>query len=139
VKLAWSVLWRLFVLLLLFSLVIAIASSAVPSLSDPRFLPWKPSIVWGAFASLLMLSLLVRPDGAIHLMWGKKLGLASADWRRISWSAALLFGMLAFLNIVFFLTASNDAWTIFRLSAPIAGLILLSLVVPRICSRNSST
>src|SRR5690606_7528018 len=128
----------LFLLLLLFSIVMSIAMNTITLLSDPRWLPWKPSILWGAFALLLVLSLLVLPDGAIHLLGGKRLGLASGNWRRLSWFAAVLFVVLALLNIILLFTVSDDAWAAFRLSAPFGGILLFSLFGPGIVAPNSN-
>ena len=106
-KLAWSVFWRLFVLLLLLSLVMAIASNGIALLAEPRLFPWKPSLVWGAFASLLVLSLFVFPNGAVHLLWGKsgKGGAFLIGPSNERWDAAMLIRQLSVASFLAF--ASN--------------------------------
>ena len=130
-KLAWAVYWRVFVLLLVFSVLVVLPLKNSAFITEPRFFVWKPPVLWGSFAALLLLAHAVLPNGLVYVLWGRRLNQGLAFWRKLSFAAAALFVCLAVVSVVVAQTVSFQSWANFKTVAPLAGLLLFSLIVPR--------
>lgn len=130
-KLAWAVFWRVLVLLLAFSVLVVLPLRSSAFITDPRFFTWKTSVLWIAFAVIILLAQAALPHGLVHTLWGKRLNQGAVFWRKLSFATAALFVCLAIVSIVLAQVLSFESWLRIRTAAPFAGLLLFVLVIPR--------
>lgn len=129
-KLAWAVLWRVFVLQYLTAVTFLLAARNSPLLYDQSMMIWKPSVLWAMFAVLLLLGQLSLRNGLLYLLWGKQLEQPPVFWRQLSFSVAVLYLVLASLNIVAGKLAPSDLWLYLKTFAPFIALAVFSGTVP---------
>jgi intracellular septation protein len=130
-KFAWPVFWRVFLIQLVFSILIVLPLRHSAFITDPRFFLWKPSLMWAAFAALLVLAQLVFTRGLIGVLWGKRLNQGAPFWRKLSFTIAVMFIGLAVLSIIVGHIASFEFWLKFKTLASPVGLLLFVLLIPR--------
>ena len=129
-RLAWPVFWRVFLLQLAFSMLVVLPLSHSAYITDARFFIWKPSVLWAAFAALLLFAQLVFGRGLINVLWGNRLKQGDAFWRKLSFTAAAMFIGLSVLSIVVAQAVPFEVWVKFKTAAPLVSLMLFVLLVP---------
>jgi intracellular septation protein A len=131
---AWGILWRIFVTLIVHNLVFLVCWMATPLrpyLYDPQFSVWNLSIGYASFACLLFASLACLDRGALFLCFGRVLSDDRSFWRSLTKWAAGFYVVMAALNLLIGKNLSYNAWLGAKTFGPLVALLAFSLVIPR--------
>jgi len=95
--------------------VVLIAGGLTVLLHDPRFLQWKPSVLYAGIAIALAAAQWGWHKNFLKIMLGSQLALPDLIWHRLvaAWVVYALF--MAALNGYMVLFHSYDAWVAFKL------------------------
>ncbi|WP_093556267.1 septation protein IspZ [Pseudoduganella namucuonensis] len=126
VGLAASLFWRVFFLQLLAALPVALSMP-----TSDEFIRLKPTVIYLCLALILVLSMIKRRPGILSLIWGRRLGLAVAAWRKFHWLLFAFYLALAAGNLVLVTTVSASAWVQIKLFVPLIALIAFCVITPR--------
>ena len=132
---AWGILWRVFVTLIVFSLVFLVCWMATPLrpyLYDPQFSVWKLTIGYASFACLLFASLASLDRGALFLCFGRSLSDDRSFWRSLTMWTAWFYIVMAALNILIGKSLSYEAWLRAKTFGPLVALLAFSLISSRV-------
>jgi len=125
-RLGASLFWR--VLLLQFLVTIPVLSF----IGWPNdFIAFKPSVVCCCAAIVLALSVKFAKPGALFFIWGRRLNLGVAAWRRFNWMAAAYYFALATGNFVLALSVPIETWLTVKMFFPLLSLIAFCAMAPR--------
>lgn len=131
---AWGILWRVVVTLIVFNLVFLVCWMATPLrpyLYDPQFAVWKLTIAYTSFACLLFASLAFLDRGALFLCFGRSLSDDRSFWRRLTAWTAGFYVVVAALNVLVGKNLSFEAWLRAKTFGPLVALLAFSLMIPR--------
>lgn len=84
-------------------------------LQDERFIKWKPTVLYGAFAVVLAVALWGYKKNFLQIMLGAQIALPDAVWQRLTAAWVLYCLFMAVLNGVMATMFSTDAWASFKL------------------------
>ena len=84
-------------------------------LQDPIFIMWKPTLINGAFALVLIGGNLFGRQSMLSRLLGSQLSLPEAVWRTLSWYWAGAFTLSAVLNLVVAYNFSEAFWVSYKL------------------------
>lgn len=96
-------------------------------LHDETFIKWKPTVLYGLFAIVLLVSRLAFGRNLIRAMMSKQVVLPAPIWERLNLAWVVFFSALGVLNIVVAYNFSTDAWVDFKLFGTL-GLTLAFVV-----------
>jgi len=96
-------------------------------LHDETFIKWKPTVLYGLFAVVLLVSRLAFGRNLIQAMMSKQVELPAPIWERLNLAWVVFFAALGVLNIVVAYNFSTDAWVDFKLFGTL-GLTLAFVV-----------
>jgi len=91
---------------------------------NEAFIMWKPTVLNGLFAVILIGSHFIGEKTIMHRLLGQVLVLPETIWRRVNISWAIFFIVSALLNIYVAYNYSTDTWVNFKLFG-LLGLTLL--------------
>jgi intracellular septation protein len=97
-------------------------------LRDPTFIKWKPTVLYWAFAGVLLGAELLFARNFIRAMMEGQITLPDAVWARLNLSWGLFFLLMGALNLFVAYNFSESAWVNFKLFGGI-GLMLLFVLV----------
>ncbi|MEY1662200.1 inner membrane-spanning protein YciB [Isoalcanivorax beigongshangi] len=92
-------------------------------LHDDVFIKWRPTVIYGVLATVLLGGLLLRERSLLQRLsermmissLGRVVPLTSGDWRWLNCALIGYFSLLAFLNIYVAYRFSTDFWVNFKL------------------------
>ena len=84
-------------------------------LHDQRFIQWKPTVLYGALATILAIALLVFKRNLLHLMLGAQLQLPTKVWYNLALIWAIYFAAMGALNAFVATYFTLDQWVDFKL------------------------
>jgi intracellular septation protein len=108
--------------------IIAIFGGATLLLQDETFIKWKPSVLYAAFALVLVVGKLIwQRDLLRHVMKG--IELPDRVWGGLTWAWIVFFTFMAVLNwlVAFHLGFSTDTWVTFKVWG-VLGIMLLFVI-----------
>lgn len=82
---------------------------------DETFIKWKPTVLYLAFAAVLLFARLFSGKNLISLVMGGQVALPAAQWAQLNWAWILFFTVMAALNIFVAYSFSTDTWVNFKL------------------------
>jgi intracellular septation protein len=85
---------------------------------------WKPSIIYWVFGLVILVANKFYNKNLIQMSLGSQVDLKKEYWENLSWSTALFFILLGFLNIYIAQNFSEDTWVNFKLFGMTALLFL---------------
>lgn len=88
------------------------------------FIQWKPSIIYWAFAIVLLFSRYITKKNLLSRMLGDKIALPEKIWNHLNLAWSLFFIFLGLLNVYVIYHYSMNAWVNFKLF----GTLILTLV-----------
>lgn len=115
-------------MLLMSGVIITIFGGATLLLKDPKFIEWKPSILYWVFTAGLLGSQLLFNKNPIRNLMGKQISLPDAVWSKLNVAWALLFFALGFLNLYVAFNYSQDTWVNFKLFG-ITGIMFVFIII----------
>lgn len=94
---------------------------------DETFIKWKPTVLYGLFAAVLLGTERVTGRNPMKFVMGKQLALPAPIWQRLTLAWAGFFVAMAALNLFVAYSFSLDAWVDFKLFGTL-GLTLAFVV-----------
>ncbi|MCL2872490.1 MAG: septation protein A [Betaproteobacteria bacterium] len=108
--------------------VIVIFGGLTIALHDETFIKWKPSVLYLAFALVLLAGKLIwRRDLLRYVMKG--IELPDRIWSGLTWAWTIFFAFLAVLNwaVAFHLGLPTETWVTFKVWGILIIILLFSL------------
>ncbi len=104
--------------------IIAVFGGMTLLLQDETFIKWKPTVLYGLFAGVLVVSQQIFGRNLIRSLLGKQFRAPDVVWGRLNlvWSA--FFAAMAVLNLVVAYSVPTDVWVQFK----VFGTLALTLV-----------
>ncbi len=137
IQVAWS--WirhrKIEKMLLISFGIIVVFGSATLLLQDETFIKWKPTVLYWAFAGILLGSELFLGKNLIRAMMGKQMTLPDAVWKKLNLSWCVFFALMGIANLYVALNYSTDAWVNFKLFGGIGLLLAFAIGQALILSR----
>jgi len=103
---------------------------------NPVFIMWKPSIIYWAFGLIILIANKFYNKNLIEMSLGSQVKLKNEYWQNLSYSTALFFISLGFLNIYIAQNYSENTWVNFKLfgmtSLLFLYIILITLYIAKI-------
>lgn len=95
---------------------------------NPVFIMWKPSIIYWAFGLIILIANKFYNKNLIEMSLGSQVKLKNEYWKNLSYSTALFFIFLGFLNIYIAQNYTEDTWVNFKLFG-MTGLLFLYIIL----------
>jgi intracellular septation protein A len=124
----------MFVLLLIFEICVYPFSLLLPH--SPQFIMWKLTIQYGLLGIVLLISGIALKRSLIGLIRPQGLDVLVLIWPRIDMYYAVIFLVLAILNVWFVLFMTAEQWVNFRFFAPYPVLVVYTVVVSLLVSND---
>lgn len=104
--------------------IIVVMGGATLILRDPTFIKWKPTVLYWAFALVLLVSAVFLKKNLIRTMMEEQLDLPEPIWTRLnlSWVGFFIFMGIVNLYVAYHFSESN--WVTFKLFGGIGLMIL---------------
>jgi intracellular septation protein len=110
--------------------VIIVMGGATIYLHDENFIKWKPTILYWAFAAILLFYQTVMGKNLMKSVMGEAMKLPEPIWRQVSWAWITFLTALGFLNLLMaFVIFKGDtsAWVNFKVFGA-TGIFFLFIV-----------
>jgi len=104
--------------------IIVVMGGATLWLRDPTFIKWKPTVLYWAFAAVLLGGEFLFARNLIRAMMERQITLPDAVWARLNLSWGAFFILMGALNLFVAYNFSESAWVNFKLFGGI-GLMLV--------------
>jgi len=108
--------------------IIVVFGGATLLLHDPTFIKWKPTVLYWAFAVVLLGSDLLLKKNLIRAMMQQQLTLPEPVWTRLNLSWAGFFAVMGVINLYVAFNYSENTWVNFKLFGGI-GLMVVFVVI----------
>ena len=95
------------------AVVVLIFGGLTLYLQDETFIKLKPTIVYGAFAGLLIAGLAAKKP-VLAILFGPVFNLTDEGWRKLTVRWAVFFVLMAILNEFVWRNFSTDTWVSFK-------------------------
>jgi len=103
--------------------IIVVMGGATLWLRDPSFIKWKPTVLYWAFAAVLLGAEFLFARNLIRAMMERQITLPDAVWARLNLSWGGFFILMGALNLFVAYNFSESTWVNFKLFGGI-GLML---------------
>ncbi|MEI7970705.1 MAG: septation protein A [Betaproteobacteria bacterium] len=107
--------------------IIVVMGGATLILRDPTFIKWKPTVLYWAFATVLLVSDTVFGRNLIRSMTEGQIVLPDPVWRRLNWSWVGFFALMGVLNLYVAFNFSESAWVRFKLFGGMGLMLVFAL------------
>ena len=107
--------------------IIVVMGGATLLLRDTRFIRWKPTVLYWAFAVVLLVSDLLLKKNLVRTMMQEQMTLPASIWRRLNLSWVGFFVAMGILNLYVAYSFSESVWVKFKLFG-ITGLMVVFVV-----------
>ncbi|MFZ8943175.1 MAG: septation protein A [Methylophilaceae bacterium] len=104
-------------------------------LQDKAFIMWKPSLIYWAFAIILLCSNRFFGKNLIKLAMGAQIQLKDWLWSKLNFFSSLFFVFLGFINLYVAYNFSENTWVNFKLFGLTALLFLFFICLAIYVSR----
>ena len=94
---------------------------------DERFIKWKPTLVYWAFALALLISAIGFGKNLIKAMLGSILSPPDAVWRKLNWAWVAFFIALGALNLFLAEMLSTENWALAKIGFGLITMIFAGL------------
>jgi intracellular septation protein len=95
--------------------IIVVMGGATLWLRDPTFIKWKPTVLYWAFAAVLLGTQALLGRNLIRAMLGQQISLPDPVWTRLNLSWGAFFLAMGALNLYVAYTFSEGTWVNFKL------------------------
>ena len=104
--------------------VISVFGGMTLILHDEGFIKWKPTILYWAFAAVLIGGVLFRRKNLIRILLAGQMDLPDVAWNQLNWAWAGFFAFMGAVNLLVAFNFSTDDWVNFKLFGA-TGLMLV--------------
>jgi intracellular septation protein len=108
--------------------IIVVLGGATLALRDPTFIKWKPTVLYWAFAAVLLGSSVFLKKNLIRTMMQGQLSLPDLIWSRLNLSWVAFFVLMGVVNLYVAYNYSESTWVSFKLFGGI-GLMVVFVVL----------
>ncbi|HEU5435024.1 MAG TPA: septation protein A [Telluria sp.] len=111
--------------------VIVVMGGATIYLHDENFIKWKPTILYWAFAAILLFYLAVMKKNLMKSVMGEAMKLPEPVWRQVAWAWIGFLTALGALNLLMafvIFKGNTSAWVNFKVFGA-TGIFFLFIVV----------
>jgi intracellular septation protein len=108
--------------------IIVVMGGATLLLRDPTFITWKPTVLFWAFAVVLLGADLLLSKNMIRSMMQGQMSLPDVVWTRLNLSWVLFFAVMGVANLYVAYNYSESTWVNFKLFGGI-GLMVVFVVI----------
>ena len=105
-------------------IIIVVMGGATILLRDPTFIKWKPTVLYWAFAGVLLGAAWLFQRNLIRAMMEQQISLPDHVWARLNLSWGAFFLLMGALNLYVAYHFSESTWVNFKLFGGL-GLMLL--------------
>jgi intracellular septation protein len=95
--------------------IIVVMGGATLWLRDPTFIKWKPTVLYWAFAGVLLGAEFLFARNLIRAMMEQQITLPDAVWTRLNLSWGAFFVLMGALNLFVAYNFSESTWVNFKL------------------------
>jgi intracellular septation protein len=95
--------------------IIVVMGGATLWLRDPTFIKWKPTVLYWAFAGVLLGAEFLFARNLIRAMMERQITLPDAVWARLNLSWGAFFILMGALNLFVAYNFSESTWVNFKL------------------------
>jgi intracellular septation protein len=107
--------------------IIVVMGGATLILRDTRFIRWKPTVLYWAFAVVLLASDLLFKKNLVRAMMKEQMALPNSVWTRLNLSWAAFFAVMGVLNLYVAYYFTESVWVKFKLFGTM-GLMVVFIV-----------
>ncbi len=115
--------------------IIVVFGGATLLLQDEVFIKWKPTVLYWAFAVVLVASELLLGKNLIRAMMSGQMTLPDPVWKRVNWSWSAFFTLMGLANLYVAFNFSTDAWVNFKLFGGMGLLLAFAIGQALVLSR----
>ena len=108
--------------------IIVVFGGATLLLHDETFIKWKPTVLYWAFAVVLLGAQWFFNKNFIRVMMEKNIALPELIWSRLNLSWATFFAIMGVVNLYVAFNFSTDTWVNFKLFGSM-GLMILFVIL----------
>jgi intracellular septation protein len=108
--------------------IIVVMGGATLWLRDPTFIKWKPTVLYWAFAAVLLGAEFLFARNLIRAMMERQITLPDVVWTRLNLSWGAFFILMGALNLFVAYNFSENTWVNFKLFGGM-GLMLAFVLV----------
>ncbi|WP_293776138.1 septation protein A [uncultured Oxalicibacterium sp.] len=95
--------------------IIAVFGGATIYFHNETFIKWKPTVLYWAFAAILLFSQMFFNKNIVRAMLEKQMALPEGIWRRVNLAWVAFFLTMGLLNIYVAYTFSTNVWVNFKM------------------------
>lgn len=114
-------------MLIISGVLIVVFGGATLFLKDPKFIQWKPTILYWMFGSGLLVSQFFFNKNPMKALMDKQVSLPESIWGKINIAWATLFILLGCLNLYVAFNFAEDTWVNFKLFG-ITGIMFVFII-----------
>ena len=97
------------------ALLVTVMGGMTLYFQNDAFIKWKPTLLYWAFAAILIGARLFTEKNVIKSMMGKEITLPEPVWNNLNIAWAIFFSALGALNLYIAFNFSIDTWASFKL------------------------
>lgn len=113
------------------ALLVTVMGGMTLYFQNDAFIKWKPTLLYWAFAAILIGARLFTEKNVIKSMMGKEISLPESVWKNLNTAWAIFFTALGALNLYVAFNFSIDTWASFKLFGTM-GLMFAFIIVQSI-------
>lgn len=114
-------------MLIISGVLIVVFGGATLFLKDPKFIQWKPTILYWLFSVGLLVSQYFFNKNPMKALMEKQVSLPETIWTKLNVAWAALFLVLGFLNLYVAFNYPEDTWVNFKLFG-ITGIMFVFII-----------
>lgn len=115
--------------------IIVVMGGATLLLRDKRFIMWKPTVLYWAFAVVLLGADRILKKNVIRSMMQAQMSLPELVWTRLNLSWVAFFAVMGAVNLYVAYNYSENAWVNFKLFGSIGLMVVFVLIQGLMLSR----
>jgi intracellular septation protein len=115
--------------------IIVVMGGATLVLRDPTFIKWKPTVLYWAFAFVLLGADRILKKNVIRSMMQAQMTLPDLVWTRLNLSWVAFFAVMGAVNLYVAYNYSENAWVNFKLFGSFGLMVVFVLVQGLMLSR----
>ncbi len=115
--------------------IIVVMGGATLILRDATFIKWKPTVLYWAFALVLLVSDFVLKKNLIRTMMGEQMTLPDFVWTRLNLSWAGFFAVMGVANLYVAQHFDESVWVKFKLFGSMGLMVVFVVAQALVLSR----
>jgi intracellular septation protein len=119
--------------------IIVVMGGATLLLRDPTFIKWKPTVLYWAFAGVLLGAEWLFQRNLIRSMMERQISLPDAVWSRLNLSWGAFFLLMGALNLYVAFHFSESTWVNFKLFGGLGLMVLFVLAQGAVLARYTQS